>query len=149
MKTRLTTPGKLLNSSIAAWFPPCPSPSPPPSALPTKIAFSALGSEWFILRSAKMSAVANGLDDQMMRRRGKVRVRRTRRDWMSESATARSRLDEAEVGSDRAWWELGALSSMMDCEQNSAKGSEGKGSKEKESDQGMRERKEATNLQRE
>jgi len=35
---------------------------------------------------------------------------------MSESATARSLVfEEPDVGSERAWWEPGALSSMMDC----------------------------------
>ena len=34
------------------------------------------------MRSLKISAVAKGEEDQMMRTRGKVRVRRTSLDWM-------------------------------------------------------------------
>jgi hypothetical protein len=44
-------------------------------------AFDASGSGLFSLRSLNIAAVAKGDDDQMMRTRGKVRVRRTSLDW--------------------------------------------------------------------
>lgn len=61
-----------------------------------------------------MSAVAKGLLDQIMRSRGKVSVRRTSLDWMSESemmAFWASRVLGSMLGP--AW--KGFLMSMMDC----------------------------------
>ena len=46
------------------------------------MAFVGSGSALLVLRSLKMSAVAYGDEDHIIRRRGKVSVNRTILDWM-------------------------------------------------------------------
>lgn len=73
-------PGKLLRISCGVWLmiasasPAAPSPL---SSAPIAAALVASGSSRFAFRSAKMSAVAYGDDDQMMRTRGNVSVSKT------------------------------------------------------------------------
>ena len=54
------------------------------------MALAGSGSELFSFRSAKMSAVAKGEEDQMMRTRGNVSVRRTSLDCTLCVATVAS-----------------------------------------------------------
>ena len=68
-------PGKLLSNSSAAVL--TPAPASGSSSAPTAIACEGSGSGLLSFRSLNISAVANGEDDQIMRTRGKVKVRRT------------------------------------------------------------------------
>ena len=73
-------PGKDCRSSSAAAL--TPAPASGSSSAPTMIAFVGSGSGLLALRSRKISAVAYGDEDQIIRRRGKVSVSRTSLDWM-------------------------------------------------------------------
>lgn len=73
-------PGKLLSNSSAAAL--TPAPISGSSSAPTAIAWDGSGSALLSLRSLKISAVANGDDDQIMRTRGNERQRRTSLCWM-------------------------------------------------------------------
>jgi len=68
-------PGKLLSNSSAAVL--TPAPASGSSSAPIAIACERSGSGLLSLRSLNISAVVNGEDDQMIRTRGKERLRRT------------------------------------------------------------------------
>ncbi len=60
-----------------------PAPASGSSSAPIATAREGSGSGRCVFRSLKISAVAYGEDDQMMRSRGNDRVSRTSLDWMA------------------------------------------------------------------
>lgn len=77
-------PGRHLRSSSAAAL--TPAPASGSSSAPMAMALATSGSWLFVLRSLKISVVAYGEEDQMMRTLGNVNVRRTILDWRAGPA---------------------------------------------------------------